>query len=857
MNDPRPSQFLKPFLAFGRRPGLVLVVAAIVAFLSISAASRSQLNASIQDLLGIRDPAAAALGHLMDDFSSTEELLVLATVDDGADSTAGTNSAREHEVARLMGFAEKLSAALKQSSATAPFCGQISYSASLEFMEFFTREAVPAGLLYLDESEYQAFLERLTPESMRRQLLQDESMMSAPGGNALTNVLMKDPLRLRDFLESRLTGQSDAFRTFGGRSEFVSSDGKSILIRVAGVRPPSDLEFAKMMTARVGEVARAISSPGLRVDLAGAYAIATASERAIRADLVSTVTWSLVIMQAVFLIGYRSLLSFAIAFIPVALGLAMAFGFHALLSTGFTPLTAAIGAILVGCGIDYPIYFLSFFESARARGLRAIDAGSSAMASLAVPLTAACATSVAGFAAIAVSGVQALRDFAFLGGMGLLFVLLATICVLPAVLTLADRAGVWGGAGPRRGIEPVIRTICSRPRFFIGCCVFVTAGAAISLLATRGIHFETDLRVMHPSPNPPLETQEIIGKKFGAADSMIVYIQAPTGPELVSRAYQAQRALRSPQTAAAGISGSFGLPSLLPDPAALPGRVAEMKRIDPDKVIADFDAAVGESIFEPRALAPFKDFLRILLTRTQGPTLETLSRYPALRNLLVSNSRDGPLAAVTVLSLDSETLREVSHDATIVIAREALKKAPGAVLTGLGVVGYDVSRSVRQDLPVMTMMALVTIVVFLLVALRSIRDAALALIPVAFGILCLLGYMSIAREQFNLANGLAIPLLLGIGVDYGIFVVRMAQQSRLAGEGPEGLPTRLAASLHAMLLSAATNVVGFGTLAFTSVPAVQSLGKVIAVGVVACVAGTLLLLTPVLVLSAFQRARKF
>jgi predicted RND superfamily exporter protein len=108
--------------------------------------------------------------------------------------------------------------------------------------------------------------------------------------------------------------------------------------------------------------------------------------------------------------------------------------------------------------------------------------------------------------------------------------------------------------------------------------------------------------------------------------------------------------------------------------------------------------------------------------------------------------------------------------------------------------------------------------------------------------------MSIAGERFNLANTVAMPLLIGVGVDYGIFMVSMARQARLAGDGPEGAISRLAASLHAILLSATTNIVGFGSLAFTSTPAVQSLGRAISVGIVACVAGTLLMLTPILTL---------
>lgn len=838
-------------MAPGRHPALVLLLAVALAILSIWAATRSHPSASIQDLLGKNDPAATAIAHLMRDFSSAEELLVLVSVPETASLSPSAKApvveGDRSDPERLLEFAASLQAALRQSPKTAPLCAEISYAAGNDFMAFFTREAIPAGLLYLDKDEYRAFVARLTPDSMRRELEQDESMMSAPG--PVANALMKDPLRLRDFLTGRLKEQTGAFKTFEGRPEFISPDGKSLLFRIAGVKPPSDLDFAKLLTAQVQEVARAIPARGLQIDFAGAYAIAAASERAIRADLTESIVWSIVIMQAVFLLGYRSLLSFPIAIIPVALGLALAFGIHATIASGFTPLTAAIGAMLVGCGIDYPIYFISNFEAARARGLAVPQARESALRVLAVPLIAACATSVAGFTAIGMSGIQALRDFALLGGLGLIFALAGAVWILPAMLTLATRAGLWGGAGPRLGVGRLIRSVCAKPKVFLAACAIVAVASAVSFVRTGGVQFETDLHVMHPAPNPPLETQELIGKKFGAVDSMIVYFEAPTASELVAIAYRVQLALRSPQVAAAGISGSVGLPMFLPDPAAIPARAAEMSKLDPDRIIAEFDAEVRDTIFDPAAFDPFKAFLRRILTNTTGPSLEILAKYPAPFKMLVGANTDGRHSAVTFLSLDS-TAHSDSRDAAVISVRAALKPVPEAVLTGLGVVGYDVARSVREDLPRITIFAAIAIITLLLVSLRSIRDSALALIPVAFGMVCLLGYMSVTGERLNMASALALPLLAGIGVDYGIFEVSMSQQARRAGEGADGLLTRIAASLHAMLLSATTNVIGFGTLAFTSVPAVQSLGRVITIGVLACMAGTLLILAPILVARA-------
>jgi hypothetical protein len=100
-----------------------------------------------------------------------------------------------------------------------------------------------------------------------------------------------------------------------------------------------------------------------------------------------------------------------------------------------------------------------------------------------------------------------------------------------------------------------------------------------------------------------------------------------------------------------------------------------------------------------------------------------------------------------------------------------------------------------------------------------------------------------------MVNLVAVPILIGIDVDYGIFLVSVAGQ-RSRDESLPGLIDRVAPSCHAIVMCAATTVLGFGSLAFTSVPAIRSLGFAVGVGVIACIAATFLLLVPILAAGA-------
>jgi uncharacterized protein len=91
--------------------------------------------------------------------------------------------------------------------------------------------------------------------------------------------------------------------------------------------------------------------------------------------------------------------------------------------------------------------------------------------------------------------------------------------------------------------------------------------------------------------------------------------------------------------------------------------------------------------------------------------------------------------------------------------------------------------------------------------------------------LCLLATMTLASWSWNLLNLMALPLILGTGVDYSIFMQLALRRHR----GDLGLVRRSIG--RALLLCGGTAMAGFGSLAWSSNPGMASLGKVCAVGI--------------------------
>jgi predicted RND superfamily exporter protein len=103
----------------------------------------------------------------------------------------------------------------------------------------------------------------------------------------------------------------------------------------------------------------------------------------------------------------------------------------------------------------------------------------------------------------------------------------------------------------------------------------------------------------------------------------------------------------------------------------------------------------------------------------------------------------------------------------------------------------------------------------------------LAFFPLALaaGVTC--AWMVLAGMQFNFANVIVLPMLIGMGVDNGVHLVH---RHRTEPDEEDVLGTSTA---RAVLFSTITTVLSFGSLAFASHRGMAAIGEILTLGVVA------------------------
>ena len=148
-----------------------------------------------------------------------------------------------------------------------------------------------------------------------------------------------------------------------------------------------------------------------------------------------------------------------------------------------------------------------------------------------------------------------------------------------------------------------------------------------------------------------------------------------------------------------------------------------------------------------------------------------------------------------------------------------------ALLSGWELLGSTTLKRVQARMwQVVTPMVLL-VLASLWFAFRRPTEILLGAAVLLLSGLCLLATMAVAGWSWNLMNLMALPLMLGAGVDYTIFI----QLALRRHGGDLGLVRRSVG--RALMLCGATAMAGFGSLGFSSNPGMASLGRVCAVGI--------------------------
>jgi hopanoid biosynthesis associated RND transporter like protein HpnN len=563
-------------------------------------------------------------------------------------------------------------------------------------------------------------------------------------------------------------------------------------------------------------------------------------------------------------LGLRSWKIIASVFFSLIVGLAVTAALGLLLVRSFNLISIAFFVLFVGLGVDFGIQLSVRYRTERHELDDFHAALRSAAGKAGAPLALAAAATAVGFFSFLPTSYVGLSELGLIAGCGMLVAFTCSITVLPAMLTVLRPPGEAAPMGFSR-LAP-LDDVLQRHRIAViaGTTLVVLAGSP--LLAHLRFDFNPiDLqspsspsvvayRELLSSPQTSGNDAEILAPSIGEANRLAARLaQLPEVSRTVTLSSfvpdEQDEKIGILRKAAQSLSTALDPESRLPPPtdqqnvAAIQQAAEALARAagSAQGPAADRARSVS-SLLTQLAAADRKSRTRLeaalarpliydldLLRESLSPkhvTLETLSPH-LVRDWMLPDGRARLEIIPKGNSSSVETLRS--------FASAVLSAVPTA--SGPAISFYESGRTATKAFAEAGILALVAISILLALALRRVTDVLLTLIPLIVAATVTLEIAVLWGLALNFANIIALPLLLGVGVAFKIYYV-MAWRA-----GKTGL---LQSTLtRAVVFSAMTNAIAFGSMWASEYPGMSTMGKMMALALV-CTMAAAVLFQPVL-----------
>ena len=612
---------------------------------------------------------------------------------------------------------------------------------------------------------------------------------------------------------------------------------------------------------RVGE-----RHPATTIGLTGLPVMEDDEMRTSQQSMIWASGLSLTAVMLVIVVGFGGVRHALLANAVLVIGMAWAFAWATASVGHLNILSVTFTVTMIGVGIDYGTYYVGRYLEGRRRGLDC-EAALLATSGTVGPgiLTGAITTSVAFFSA-ALTSFVGVAELGLIAGGGILMCCAAELLVLPATLAIVDRSFLG-----RRIPEPVpvhswLAPLMRHPRFV------ALAGMACTMALAGGLH---DLDYDHNLLNMQadgLESVAVEKKLLAECDQSVWYALsiADSREQLLER--------KKLLEALPSVERIDEIASLLPVDVELKrpmierirGRLATLPERPPEIPVDRLDAlgetlawAQGEASKRPGGLRTAwhleraRDSLRTkgpeecyrslaaFQQRSAGDLLSRLHALAAVSNPEPPALDDLPPSLVErFVGSSGRHLLKIygrgdiwNFESLERFVRDVRSVDPRA--TGNPLQAYEASLEMKRSYEQAGLSALAVILVVLWLDFRSLAHAVLAVLPLALGMAQMLGLMGLAGIDLNPANLIGIPLIMGIAVDYGVHVMH----DFLERPGPYRMS---ASTANSVLVDALTTILGFGALMVASHRGLESLGRVLTLGVTTCTITSLVFLPAVL-----------
>ncbi|MFO8077900.1 MAG: efflux RND transporter permease subunit, partial [Thermoplasmatota archaeon] len=590
-----------------------------------------------------------------------------------------------------------------------------------------------------------------------------------------------------------------------------------------------------------------------------------------------------VIIILVLFVNFRRVSYVVLPMLTLVVSSIWLFGSMALLGISFNVIAVALVPLVLGLGVDYSVHLLHNYRVAIEDGKNPAAALKNSVTEIGTAMFLAMLTTVIAFLSFLTASFPPVRDFGILLALGIIYTFITALALLAPLRYILDKRKTV--AVSKKSHAMVVRTVMrsiSAQVIAHQKLILIIMIATTLLFAYGAVRIDTgyDMEQFAPEDTPAFELLDRIGQDFpfSSQNQEYVLIEGDVASvETLQGIRQTIDQLQDDRFVARNPDGSLKITSIL--------GIIEQAVANNESLIDDF--SLNEQTFIPTSDAEVKrlfDYLYDLSDRSSLSVDEPMRMDGMEVNMSLFSSvsfesfggeidtvlsREDTVYVATVIRVYIDALYADTEDGDISDDLALLKEELTAdaqqdfgdaqvMVTGQNIISLTITDSLTESQIVSTMVSIVLAALVLILIYRSASLGVIALIPVGFSIIWIMGTMYYIGYTLNALTITVTSITIGIGIDYAIHVTeRFRYIVDKTGDITKAVCETISHTGGALLIAALTTALGFGILIFAPIPPQQQFGFILAVTIVYSFLTSIFILPLVLFHWAKRRKRRY
>jgi len=659
--------------------------------------------------------------------------------------------------------------------------------------------------VFLRESDYEKLDSLMEPANIEHKLASNFKALVSPASVVLKKFVVADPLGLSGSVLKKLKDLQFAEEYMLYNQRIFTKNQKNLLFFVIPSFPANETgknePLIEHLDEKIAQVEKAYGGK-VKAEYFGAVPVSVGNATRIKSDIAVTVTLAAILLVTFMSLFFRRITVVLIIFLPVVLGGIVSLGMLYFIRGSVSAIALGMGSVLLGITVDYSLHLFTHYRST--------GSIKSVYADLPGPLILSCLITAASFLCLLFVKSDALKDLGWFSAISVVNALIFALLILPHFFRKKDYETKLNSFS---FIDKYTSYEFDRSRLLIIAMVVITVVAAFSI---PKVAFETDMMKMNYVSDKLYKAEKHL-QKITSLSLRSVYI--------VSSGENLQEALQENEKVAEIVS-----------------TLKEKKLVQSSSAVSDF--ILSDSLqklriqkWESYWTSEKKEKIKTLLSEEGKKYKFRKAAFTSFFALLDKDFRpvsQEDMGAVKKLLFDDFITEKPGFSTVVTLLKvddkdkeKVLASIPESEHVTLIDKKYITNKFVQllsNDFNTLEVLSLGLVFIVLILCYGRIELGIIAFVPMILSWVWTLGIMGLFGIKFNIVNIIISTFILGLGIDYSIFIMSGLTEAYKKGVN------HLATYKTSIFLSAFTSISGIGALIFAQHPALKSVAALSIIG---------------------------